>query len=231
MLRKTKGIVISYIKYRETSIIVRIFTRDLGLKTYLVNGVRREKSKLKMAFYQPLSLLELVVYDREGASMNRISETKLAYAFQRIPFDFYRSGVAMFMGEVIGKAIYDNYQNEKLFDFVQDSVIYLDEEHANLSVYPLAFLLRLSTFLGFAPASAGEFFEQMQQGIGHFAVDEEEKYHLDQLLLSPFDSPLRIPKGIRKRLLDDLLLFYKLHLDTFSEVKSHKVLSQIMHGG
>src|SRR5690606_11414490 len=170
MLKKTNGIVINYIKYRETSIIVKIFTRELGLKSYLVNSIRREKSKAKIAFYQPLNLLDLVVYDREGNSLNRISETKLYYAFQRIPFDFYRSGVALFVGEVLGKAIYENYHNEDLFDFVQESVIYLDRETTNLSIYPLSFLLQLTVFLGFAPASAQEFFEQLQQGMGNIAT-------------------------------------------------------------
>src|SRR5690554_6749862 len=149
MLRKTQGIVISYIKYRETSIIVRIFTRELGLKTYIVNGIRSSKSKTKIALYQPLTLLDLVVYDREKVSLNRISEARLNYPFQRIPFDFYRSGVALFMGEVLGKAIFENYQNENLFDFLQRSVVHLDQDQVRLGIYPISFLLQLSLFLGF----------------------------------------------------------------------------------
>ena len=43
MLKKTAGIVLSHIKYKDSSIIVRIFTRELGLKGYLVNGVREAK--------------------------------------------------------------------------------------------------------------------------------------------------------------------------------------------
>lgn len=117
MLKKTQGIVLHYIKYRETSIVVRIFTRELGLKGYVVNSVRTAKPASKIALYQPLTLLDLVVYDKEGASLHRISESKLAHSFQRIPFDFYRSGVAMFVGEVMGKAIYENYQNEAYLTF------------------------------------------------------------------------------------------------------------------
>src|SRR5690554_6435073 len=213
MLKKTSGIVIHYIKYRETSIIVRIFTRDLGLKTYVVNNVRSSKSRARIAFYQPLTLLDLVVYDKEGASLNRISEVKLAYAFQRIPFDFYRSGVAMFVGEGLGKAIYDNYQNEKLFDFLQESVVWLDKETTNLSIFPLSFLSQLTVFLGFSPASAQELFEQLRQGMGNISMDKEEKYYLDQLLVASFDSNIKIPAGIRRRLMENVLLFYKLHMD------------------
>jgi DNA repair protein RecO (recombination protein O) len=209
MLKKTAGIVISYIKYRETSIIVRIFTRELGLKSYIVNSVRSAKAKSKIALYQPLSLLDLVVYDKENASLNRISEVKLSYAFQRIPFDFYRSGVAMFIGEVVGKAI-------------------LDGEALHLSVYPHLFLLQLSQFLGFSPADAAEFYEQLQHGVGSIPISQEERHCLDQLLETDFKSSAKIPGSIRRKLMDHLLLHYKLHLDTFSEVKSVKVLMQMM---
>lgn len=228
MLKKTSGIVIHYIKYRETSIIVRIFTRELGLKSYVVNNVRSAKASTKIAFYQPLSLLDLVVYDREGASLNRISEVKLSHAFQRIPFDFYRSGVAMFVGEVTGKAIYDNYQNESLFDFLKEAIVYLDGGNINLSIYPHSFLLQLSQFLGFSPANAEEFYEQLQHGVGTFPLSEEEKKYVDELMNATLDSQIKIPGIIRRRLMDHLLLFYKLHLDTFAEVKSVKILVQMM---
>lgn len=229
MLKKTQGIVISHIKYRETSIIVRVFTRELGLKTYVVNSVRSPKAKSKIAFFQSLSLLDLVVYDKEGAPINRISETKLLYAFQRIPFDFYRSGVAMFMGEVLGKAIYENYQNEGLFDFVLASVTYLDQENINLSVFPLSFLLQLSVFLGFSAANSQEFYEQLVQGLGEIPHSKEEEMYLDQMLASSFSNNLKVPASVRRKLMDHLLLFYKLHMDTFSEIRSLKILSQMMH--
>ena len=221
--------MIHYIKYRETSIIVRIFTRELGLKSYVVNSVRSAKSKSNMALYQPLTLLDLVVYDKDGVSINRISEAKLAHAFQRIPFEFYRSGVAMFVGEVLSKAIYESYQNEGLYDFLKHSVTYLDRENINLSLYPVIFLLQLSMFLGFAPASAQEFYEQLRQGVGEILFDKEEELHLDKLIDSTFDTSHKVPGTIRRRLLDHVLLFYKLHLDTFSEVRSLKVLTHMMH--
>lgn len=228
MLKKTSGIVIHYFKYRETSIIVRIFTRALGLKSYVVNNVRSSKSTTRIALYQPLSLLDLVVYDKEGKSLNRISEVRLTHAFQRIPFDFYRSGVAMFVAEVAGKAIYDNYQNENLYDFIEEAILQLDREVINLSIYPQIFLLRLSLFLGFGPADAREFYEQLRHGVGILPVEQEETEYFDQLMVGAMDSTIKIPHATRRRLMRHLLLFYRLHLDTFSEIKSLKVLTQMM---
>ncbi len=228
MLVKTQGIVIHYLKYRETSIIVKIFTRELGLKSYLVNGVRSAKSKSKMAFYQPLTLVDLVVYDKENASLNRISEVKLDHPFQLIPFDFYRTGIAMFMGEVLSKAIYENYQNEFLFDFLHQSIVLLDQDHINLGNFPLAFLLETSRFLGFAPDNALEFFEQVHETSPSQSIILEEKKYLSGLMQEAFNPSLKIPAAIRRQLLDDMLRFYRINLESFPEIKSLHVLRNLM---
>ncbi|UCS94272.1 DNA repair protein RecO [Echinicola marina] len=228
MIKKTQGIVIHYIKYKETSIIAKIFTRDLGLKSYIVNGVRSPKSKSKMAFFQPLTLLDLVVYDKENASLNRISEVKLTIPFQKIPFDYYRSGTALFIAEILGKSIYENYQNEYLFDFIYQAIILLDQEEINLGNYPIAFLLETSRFLGFSPNNAAEFFEQVHPAINEATYAVMQKQHFNQILQAPFNKEIKIPGVVRKQLLDDLIKYYSIHLETFTEVKSLEVLRNLM---
>ena len=105
MLKITSGIVLSHIKYKDTSIIVRIFTRELGLKAYLVNGVRSLGKGSKIALYQPLTLLDLVVYDKENSGLQRISEAKINTPQRLIPFDMARTSLALFATEVISRSI------------------------------------------------------------------------------------------------------------------------------
>jgi len=227
MIKKTRGIVISYIKYRDTSIITRIFTRDLGLKSYIVNGIRSSKSKPKMALYQPLTLLDLVVYDREGNSLHHISEAKLDYAFQKVPFDFHRSGIALFMVEILGKCIFDDYQNTELFDFLFEAVELLDKEQVSLGTYPISFLIQMTKYLGFDPEDAGNFYDQLPVNRGNITHRAKEN-HLDRLIRDKFISTELIPKHIRKSLLEDVLLFYQLHLENFTEIKSLQVLRSLV---
>lgn len=227
MLKKTKGIVINYIKYRDTSIITRIFTRDLGLKGYIVNGIRSSKSKSKMALYQPLTLLDLVVYDRDGSTLHHISEAKLDYAFQRVPFDFHRSGIALFMGEILGKCIFENYQNEYLFDFLFQAVQLLDKEQVSLGTYPISFLIQMTKYLGFDPENSGNFYDQLPVDRGS-STHRAKEAHLDRLIRERFISTEPISKPIRKELLDDTLLFYQLHVDNFTEIKSLQVLRSLV---
>ena len=65
MLYKTRGIALNYIRYRESSIIAKIYTEAFGIQSYIVNGVRSSKSKTnRIALFQPLTLLDMVVYHK-----------------------------------------------------------------------------------------------------------------------------------------------------------------------
>lgn len=227
MLKKTPGIVLSAIRYKETSIIVKIFTRELGLKSYLVNGVRTQGNKSKIALYQPLTLLDLVVYDKDNGGLQRISEAQLFRANQLIPFDFTRTGIALFITEVISKSIYENYQNESLFDFLQGCIIQLDSKGAHLGQFPLVFLIKKASFLGFAPEEAlGFLSESRSQPFSHTELIQAENY-LSALMTNSFSNEVKISKLLRQKLLDHLMDFYSQHLDNPGNWKSLVILRQI----
>ena len=45
MVYSTESIVLGYINYSETSIIVRCFTKKFGVKSFLIRGIRSKKKK------------------------------------------------------------------------------------------------------------------------------------------------------------------------------------------
>ncbi len=228
MIRKTPGLVLSSIRYKDTSLIVKIFTRELGLKSYLINGIRSMGKGSKMALYQPLTLLDLVVYDKENSGLQRISEAKLQRAHQRIPFEFSRTSIALFMTEVINRSIYENYQNEGLFDFLSESVIILDQPETVLSHFPLVFLIEKARFLGFAPVEAeGFILESKHQPFGPAELLPTLEY-IQRLLEEQYQFREKVPVTLRRKLLDHLLEFYSEHQDNPSPLKSLAVIRQLM---
>jgi DNA repair protein RecO (recombination protein O) len=227
MQKKTTGIVISYIRYKDTSIIVKIFTRELGLKSYIVNGIRSSNSKTKIGLFQPLTLLDLVVYDKEGAHLQRISEVKILVPFTLIPFEFYRSSVAMFVSEVINRAIHENYQNTSFFDFLYHAIIYLDDSTSELSLFPIVFLHETSKFLGFAPENAQSFFREVKGQWVHDEEKDEINRAMDYLMKNGFEAKEKIPARLRRQILDYFIHFFAQHLEIPAELNSIKILRQI----
>src|SRR6186713_1683387 len=97
MLQKTRGLVFRFTRYGETSIIVNIFTAQFGLQGYMVKGVRSRMSKGKIALFQPLTLLDLVVYHRENANLMHIREARCLHPYEHIYRDVRKTSIALFI--------------------------------------------------------------------------------------------------------------------------------------
>jgi DNA repair protein RecO (recombination protein O) len=219
VLHKTKGVVFRFTKYGETSIIVNIFTELFGLQSYIVNGVRSSSKRSKIALFQPLTLLELVVYHKENANILRIKEVKCYHPYQTVTSEIRKSAVAMFINEVLNKAVKEQSHAGEIHDFIASSLIMLDQQQKPENFH-LLFLLGLSKHLGFGPNLTEEVLG------GHWMEESDEKV-LKQLLVANYTSAPLITYDQRQTLLTSLLRFYASHVDNFGEMKSLAVLREI----
>lgn len=231
MLHKTKGIVLSYIKYGETSIIVRIFTEAFGLQSYIVNSVRSKKARSKMALYQPLTLLELVVYYKEGKSLQRISELKCTYPFQSIPFTVSKSTIGIFLGELLSRIIRDEDKNEPLFEFLETRIEEFDKQTQDTEDFHLIFLIELAFLLGFGPSQLDDIFEQFGEHQGIKKKSEFDSNDLNKLILfiqNPTPKQIN-SNALRRSTLNLLLNYYSVHVPAIGELKSIKILNEVLN--
>jgi len=96
MLHKTRGIVFKTTDYGDNSIIVQVFTEKFGLQSYIVNGAKKPRAKISRNMFQPLHLLDMVVYHKNTGNVQRIKEVKNSPVLQTIPYDVIKSSLAMF---------------------------------------------------------------------------------------------------------------------------------------
>ncbi len=235
MLVKTRGIVLNNIKFRESSIITKVYTEQLGLQSYIVNGVRKKGSGSRIALFQPFTLLDMVVYTSPKGGLTRISEYKSAYPFSSIPFDIRKSSIMLFLSEVVTKTIKEEEENPQLFHFLFEAIILFDEQQEHFENFHLVFLLRLSHHLGFGPSSGAEIVEQVAFSASAqsataapsvMAMVAHEKL-FDQLMNDPENA--LIPNGkVRRELLSILIRYYQLHVDRLGEIKSLAILSEVL---
>lgn len=226
MLYKTRGVILSYIKFRETSIIVKIYTEEFGLQTYIENGVRSTKSKGKIALFQPLTLVEMVVYFKQGVEIQRISEIKCSTPFFSIPTDIKKSVLGIFVTEILSLTLKEHTENNALFGFLTDALLFLENHDEQIENFHLFFMMGLSGFLGFGPETARDIRRQMiENGI---VITADEELILKKVLETPFGANLNIGKNQRMRALDILIDFYRINLDSFTGVKSLSVLKEVL---
>ncbi len=225
MIFKTQGIVLNYVKFRETSIIVKIYTEAFGLKTYIVNNVRSTRAKSnRIAYYQPLTLLDLVIYNRENKDINRISEVKILHPYHSIPFDHKKNLIGIFLSESLAKLLKEEEQDTPLFEFIKKSIIFFDQQTMQFENFHIQFLIKLTHYLGFAP--------QKPEDLCTFpgakdALEEPFFVVLKKLFISNFDVYVKTSGRVRSQILEFLLKFYQYQIDGFGEIKSLQIMKEL----
>lgn len=239
MILKTRGVVLRSVKYSETSIIADIFTEAKGLRSYIVSGVRAPKSKISAGLLQVMSLVDMVCYESEGQKLNRTKEIKAAHIYTSLPFDVKKSSIGLFMAEVARRTIRESEENQALFNFLFQIFKFLDETETAYSNLHLSFLIELSAHLGFQPHEEtyveNAVFDLKEgiftQGIvGHtYFLSENLSKILRGVLLTPWQEThtITISREDRKQLLQELINFYRLHIDNLQDINSFKILQEV----
>lgn len=62
---RTKGIVLKALKYKESSLILDIFTEDQGLHSFLINSVYNKGDQRLAAILSAGNIIELIAYFNE----------------------------------------------------------------------------------------------------------------------------------------------------------------------
>lgn len=240
MLHKTRGIVLKVTDYSESSVVAKIFTEKFGVQSYLINGVKKPKAKVKMNMLQALHLLDMVVYHKPAATMHKVSDVRSLPVLTTIPYDISKSAVAMFLNEVIYKSIKEQGDDLLLFEFISNAIELLDQEEGSVANFHLVFLMKLTRFLGFYPdlsfADSSLFFD-LKEG-AFLRLQPPHVFFIEEKFLEKFLEIIRTPlpeyKNIkldsrtRKYLLDSLIDYYGLHIDNFGTIKSQQVLEDVL---
>ena len=240
MLHKTRGIVFKTTDYGDSSIIVQVFTEKFGLQSYIVNGAKKPKAKASRNMFQPLHLLDMVVYHKNTGNVQRIKEVKNAPVLQSIPYDVIKSSLAIFLNEVLYKAVKQQSADENLFEFVFNAIEWLDHQTEGLANFHLFFLIRLTRYLGFYPdthliGTAG-FFDLKNGVFCNYKPDSvlylspPHTQNFAALLLGTFENlpQLKLTNDERRYLIHKLLDYYTLHIEGFGNIRSHEVLEEVL---
>lgn len=225
MIVKSKGIVLSYIKYGDTSIIARIFTEFNGYGSFIVNSLRSQKSKKSIGYFQPFSILDLVLYIKESRELQRISEFKNHIPLHSIHSNVTKSSVTLFLSEVFSKLLQlEQSSNLSLYTFAESSITTFDSLKTGIGNFHIQFLLKLALHLGFEIENVANLFSSMDK-----LVPKEEGHHLlERMLKDPYGSTYDLNKDIRYEMIESILKFYQHHAH-ISWPKSLEILRSVLN--
>ena len=235
MLVKTKAIVLSSLKYQEKSLIVKCFTLSDGLKSYFVrDAFSGRKGNHKIAYFQPLTLLEIEAVHKNKGTLENFKEIKISHPYSSIPTDIFKSTIVLFLSEMLHNSIHEEEANPDFFTFLETALMWLDtNEHT--SNFHLILLMEATKFLGFYPEDSNPNFDFFEMREGVFmpfetvsCLNKSHSFLLKKLLELRFDSiEILFNSKERQALLTIIIDYYALHLDGFRKPKSLEVLVEV----
>ncbi len=150
MIVKTDAIVLSAMKYRDTSKIVRLYTREFGKLSVIAKGARDSKSKFRSAL-EPMSFVSCVIYKNENREMQLLSQCDVVRPLRYLSEDLEKMSVAMTAIELVDVVTHAEEQNASFFSLILDLLETVNTATKNAVVALYWFELRLAELLGFRP--------------------------------------------------------------------------------
>lgn len=240
MLHKSRGVILKSTSYSESSLVIHVFTEKFGIQSYLLQGIKKNKSKIRTSMVQPLHLVQMVVYHKENGGLQRISELKNEPILNHISTDLIKTSVSLFICELLYQTLKEHPADEELFEFIFKTVEVLDLTEKSVSNFHIWFMLRYTKYLGFYPqinTNKPKYFD-MKNAAFVDKIPEHPLYINEQcctilvkFTLSSLEEiqDIKINSELRRQLLMDMIRFYEWHIPNFKGLKSHHVLEEVLN--
>lgn len=243
---RTEAIVLRNMLFRETSMIVSIFTREKGKISVLAKGARLPKSQFG-ATLQPMSHIQAIYYYKPTRDLQTLSETSHLTVFNHINENLENISVGFRMIELVNALLQMDEENDQVFDLLLIALQKLNQGEGWLqNIWPF-FQLRLSGILGFQPSIEREQVASIPEEGGILLLNSGKILPLGESVpharkasrtalrafaifcRADLDDVLRMSMEIKvwhevATLIDSYMRF---HLEDALPTRSHKVIGQI----
>ena len=223
MIINTKAIVLATVRYKDHAVIVNCYTKDHGVKSYLVHGIfKSKKGKMNPAYFQLLTQLEIQASHHPNKELHKLKEVRINQHYQSLHSNIYKSSVVMFLAEALNNLIKDE-DTPELYEFIETALLWYDLHEFNPNFH-LLFLLKLSRHLGIYPN-----LEEISSEFMLNLNDLTQVSLLEQLLGTTFDDleNIKMNAQMRQQLLTSILKYFSVHLGYFKTPKSLEILHHV----
>lgn len=239
MLITSRAIILSIVRYSDDALIAEAYTEELGRVGFIVKISRSARAAVKHTLFQPLAVLELTWDQRASGGLSRPKAARTILPFTSLPYNPYKSAMALFIAEFLHHALRSEPVSTHLYNYIEQSINWLDVCTRNFSNFHIVFLVRLMYFLGISPnVDYPERYKFFDLRAGCFVavkpthpdfLSDPEAQFIPMLLRMRYETMHIFHfNGVqRTQLLRYINTYYRLHLDGMPELKSLQVLSEV----
>ena len=249
-MERLRGVVLRTVKYGDGGYIVDMYTNVRGRMSFVMkrsgSGRARRPSRFVPSHLLALSMLEFDCDIHGQVRLPQPCGVRLYNVYGSIQSNPVKSVVAMFISEFLVNALREESPNPLLYEYLEDSLRWLDGCTQGYANFHLVFLMRMTRFLGIYPGldkrnearigdGGGYFYDLMNSEYNAVLPKHPHYLHPDEarvipyLLYMNYDNMhlYRFSRGQRYRCLEVINDYYRLHLPGFGELKSLDVFKEL----
>ena len=239
MVETLQGIVLNVVKYNDRHHIARIYTRERGMMSFLVQQGNTQAARQRRAMFMPLSPIAFEAHitpQRDIHTLHGVRRTVLPLS---ITGDPAKTAIALFLGELLSRVIIEQERNELLYDFIEAGIDLLEHATRGVANFHICFLYHLGQFIGIQPDTgsyAPDRWFDMDEGVFTAAVprthhglppEQARVIHLLSRMTFANMHLFRFNHHERNAMLDTILAYYRLHHSALGAMRSPDVLKQL----
>lgn len=236
---KSKAIVLRTVKYGESRLIVDLLTREAGRVSVVCQLTKSGRGKVKKQLLQPMTMLDVAFDYRKNIALQHFQDLRIGQVYRSLLFDPYKLSITLFLSEFLIYATRDETDNRQLYDFIEASLLWLDNADSGFANFHLVFMLRISLFIGFYPNlddyREGCWFD-LREGcftplrpVHNDCLRPDEAARMRVIMRMSLDNMrlFRMSRSERNRCAEIILYYYRLHQSDFPELRSLDVLKEL----
>ena len=240
-IHKTEGIVLRTLRHQDANLITTIYTREYGLRSFIVPGYRSAHSRKRHSYFQPLSIVEVVFQYRETRGLHKVTEPRLGPLLQEAQTHPIKLSLGLALLEVFADTVKEEEQNLPLYEFLEGVIRALDAADQRLIQLFVFFLVHHTRFLGFFPydeseggaaiefdVQAGTF--RRAKGEGNPVAGLIRQFAYSELALLPAPAScqqITFDQQTKRQLIRTLFDYYQVHVEGFRYPQTLRVFAEV----
>ena len=221
---KTPAFVLKTTIFKESSLIIRLFTREKGKSTYIVKAAMRQKSPNK-AIYQQLNEVEIDYSHHPKKQIHPIYSVKLINDWANICADLKKTVLCTTMLEIIDKTFDEDIPDYNTYRVLNSVMNYFNQNERNLNNAFYYFLLHFLKNNGYDILNAKKHptVLRFQQKNPNILEDLNAIFFLDLSAMDKSVSNVRYEKKIMTQFMSEIVKYH------FPDMKSFKVAKDLFN--
>lgn len=239
MTEKIIGIILNVRKHTDRNCIVTLYTLTRGRISFISPVGSGKASNVRRAKLQPLSLISTDLNFKPTSELQRLGSISSPEIFSDIYFHPVKRTLTIFISEFLDKLLMAASPDPPLFEYLNNSIRFLDKTKSGINNFHIPFLVSLLPFAGIQPDTSGYApgkvfsftsgtFLFPNESVGPALSPEESKY-VATLCRINFSNMkcLRLTNANRRQILYALLNYYSFHFPGIGSMKSPEILREI----